>query len=145
MAKTKTRPLTPKQEVFVAEYVKNGGNAKQAAIKAYPNQNENSAAQQGWQNLQKLELAKAIREEFARQGVTLEKAVKPIVKGLEAKDKEGNDDLTKQLMAHDRWLKASMLDKEDNGVSLNIENATGIEITFKNLGGTNEGTPGSDA
>lgn len=145
MAKTKTRPLTPKQEVFVAEYVKNGGNAKQAAIKAYPNQNENSAAQQGWQNLQKLELAKAIREEFARQGVTLEKAVKPIVKGLEAKDKEGNDDLTKQLMAHDRWLKASMLDKEDNGVSLNIENATGIEITFKNLGGTNEGTPGSNA
>ena len=135
MARTKTRPLTPKQEVFVAEYVKNGGNAKQAAIKAYPNQNENSAAQQGWQNLQKLELAKAIREEFARQGVTLEKALKPIVKGLEAKDKEGNDDLTKQLMAHDRWLKASMLDKEDNGVSLNIENATGIEITFKNLGG----------
>ena len=145
MARTKTRPLTPKQEVFVAEYVKNGGNAKQAAIKAYPNQNENSAAQQGWQNLQKLELAKAIREEFARQGVTLEKALKPIVKGLEAKDKEGNDDLTKQLMAHDRWLKASMLDKEDNGVSLNIENATGIEITFKNLGGTNEGTPGSNA
>lgn len=145
MARTKTRPLTPKQEVFVAEYVKNGGNAKQAAIKAYPNQNENSAAQQGWQNLQKLELAKAIREEFARQGVTLEKALKPIVKGLEAKSKEGDDDLTKQLMAHDRWLKASMLDKEDNGVSLNIENATGIEITFKNLGGTNEGTPGSNA
>lgn len=145
MVKTKTRPLTPKQEVFVAEYVKNGGNAKQAAIKAYPNQNENSAAQQGWQNLQKLELAKAIREEFARQGVTLEKALRPIVKGLEAKSKEGDDDLTKQLMAHDRWLKASMLDKEDNGVSLNIENATGIEITFKNLGGTNEGTPGSNA
>lgn len=145
MAKTKTRPLTPKQEVFVAEYVKNGGNAKQAAIKAYPNQNENSAAQQGWQNLQKLELAKAIREEFARQGVTLEKAVKPIVKGLEAKDKEGNDDLTKQLMAHDRWLKASMLDKDD-GLQLNIENASGIEISFKNFGGKNDkSTPGSDA
>lgn len=138
MARTKTRPLTPKQEVFVAEYVKNGGNAKQAAIKAYPNQNENSAAQQGWQNLQKLELAKAIREEFARQGVTLEKALRPIVKGLEAKSKEGDDDLTKQLMAHDRWLKASMLDKEDNGVSLNIENASGIEISFKNFGGKDD-------
>lgn len=141
----KARPLTHKQEVFVAEYVKNGGNAKQAAIKAYPDQNENSAAQQGWQNLQKLELARAIRDEFARQGVTLEKALKPIVKGLEATTKEGEDDLTKQMMAHDRWLKASMLDKEDNGVSLNIENATGIEITFKNLGGTNEGKPRSDA
>ena len=133
----KTKQLTPKQEAFVAEYVRNGGNAKQAAIVAYPGQNENSAAQQGWQNLQKLELAKAIREEFSRQGVTLEKALKPIVKGLEAKDKNGADDLTKQLMAHDRWLKASTIDKEDNGLQLNIENAKGIEITFKNMGATN--------
>ena len=145
MARTKTRPLTPKQEVFVAEYVKNGGNAKQAAIKAYPNQTEGSAKVQGWENLTKPNLAQAIRAEFAKQGITLEKAIRPIVKGLEAKTKEGEDDLQKQMMAHDRWLKASMLDKEDNGVSLNIENATGIEITFKNLGGTNEGTPGSNA
>jgi phage terminase small subunit len=127
------RKLTPKQEAFVAEYVKNGGNAKAAAIKAYPEQNENSAAQQGWQNLQKLELARAIRQEFAKQGVTLDKAIRPIVKGLEAKDKDGNDDLQKQMMAHDRWLKASMLDRED-GLQLNIENAKGIEITFKNFG-----------
>lgn len=126
------RKLTPKQEKFVAEYVKNGGNAKAAAIKAYPEQNENSAAQQGWQNLQKLELARAIRQEFAKQGVTLDKAIRPIVKGLEAKDKDGNDDLQKQMMAHDRWLKASMLDRED-GLQLNIENAKGIEITFKNF------------
>ena len=132
MSKTKEPKLTPKQEKFVAEYVKNGGNAKQAAIKAYPDQNENSAAQQGWQNLQKLELARAIRKEFAKQGVTLDKAIRPIVKGLEAKDKDGNDDLQKQMMAHDRWLKASMLDRED-GLQLNIENAQGIEITFKDF------------
>ena len=140
-----SRKPTAKQETFVAELVKNGGNATAAAQVAYPNATYGSAKTIGWENMTKLDLAKAIREEFSKQGVTLEKAVKPIVKGLEAKDKEGNDDLTKQLMAHDRWLKASMLDKEDNGVSLNIENATGIEITFKNLGGTNEGTPGSNA
>lgn len=140
-----SRKPTAKQEAFVAELVKNGGNATAAAQVAYPNATYGSAKTIGWENMTKLDLAKAIREEFSKQGVTLEKAVKPIVKGLEAKDKEGNDDLTKQLMAHDRWLKASMLDKEDNGVSLNIENATGIEITFKNLGGTNEGTPGSNA
>ena len=143
MAKSEKK-LTPKQELFVAEYVRNGGNAKQAAIKAYPDQNENSAAQQGWQNLQKLELAKAIREEFTRQGVTLEKALKPIVKGLEAKTKEGEDDLARQMMAHDRWLKASTIDKEDAGLQLNIENAKGIEITFKNMGASN-GKSGSDA
>ena len=128
----KTKDLTPKQEKFVTEYVKNGGNATAAAKVAYPEQSEKSAAQQGWQNLQKLELAKAIRQEFAKQGVTLDKAIRPIVKGLEAKDKDGNDDLQKQMMAHDRWLKASMLDRED-GLQLNIENAKGIEITFKNF------------
>lgn len=140
-----SRKLTPKQEVFAAELIKNGGNATAAAQVAYPNATYGSAKTIGWENLTKLDLAKAIRAEFSKQGVTLEKAVKPIVKGLEAKDKEGNDDLTKQLMAHDRWLKASTLDKED-GVQLNIENASGIEISFKNFGGKNDkSTPGSDA
>ena len=140
-----SRKLTPKQEVFAAELIKNGGNATAAAQVAYPKATYGSAKTIGWENLTKLDLAKAIREEFSKQGVTLEKAVKPIVKGLEAKDKEGNDDLTKQLMAHDRWLKASTLDKEE-GVQLNIENASGIEISFKNFGGKNDkSTPGSDA
>lgn len=149
MAKAKERRLTPKQEAFVAEYVRNGGNASAAARKAYPNQSENSATQQGWQNLRKLELAQAIRDEFNRQGVTLEKALKPIVKGLEAKKKDGDDDLVKQMMAHDRWLKASTIDKEDAGLQLNIENAKGIEIIFKNMGASNaedvRSTPDSSA
>lgn len=141
MAKSERR-LTPKQEIFKAEVVKNGGNATAAAQVAYPNATYGSAKTIGWENMTKLDLAKAIREEFSRQGVTLEKALRPIVKGLEAVDKEGNDDLTKQMMAHDRWLKASMLDKDDAGLQLNIENAKGIEITFKNMGASN-GTPGS--
>ena len=141
MAKSERR-LTPKQEIFKAEVVKNGGNATAAAQVAYPNGTYGSAKTIGWENMTKLDLAKAIREEFKRQGVTLEKVLKPIVKGLEAVDKEGNDDLTKQMMAHDRWLKASMLDKDDAGLQLNIENAKGIEITFKNMGASN-GTSGS--
>lgn len=141
MAKSERR-LTPKQEIFKAEVVKNGGNATAAAQVAYPNATYGSAKTIGWENMTKLDLAKAIREEFKRQGVTLEKVLKPIVKGLEAVDKEGNDDLTKQMMAHDRWLKASMLDKDDAGLQLKIENAKGIEITFKNMGASN-GTSGS--
>ena len=133
----KTKQLTPKQEAFVAEYVRNGGNASAAAKKAYPNQTDEVAAHQGWENLQKPQLAQAIRDEFNRQGVTLEKALRPIVKGLEAKDKSGADDLNKQMMAHDRWLKASTIDKTDSGLQLNIENAKGIEITFKDFGSEN--------
>jgi phage terminase small subunit len=141
-AKAKTRALTPKQEIFSAELIKNGGNATAAALKAYPNATYRSAKTIGWENMTKLDLAKATREEFNRQGVTLEKALRPIVKGLEAKTKDGADDLDKQMRAHDRWLKASTIDKEDNGLQLNIENAQGIEITFKNMGGSN-GTSGS--
>lgn len=132
MPKTKEKALTPKQEKFVAEYTRNGGNATAAAKVAYPEQTDASAKQQGWENLTKPNLAAAIRKEFAKQGVTLDKAIRPIVKGLEAKDKDGNDDLQKQMMAHDRWLKASMLDRVD-GLQLNIENAQGIEITFKDF------------
>ena len=128
--------LTAKQEAWAAEYIRNGGNATQAAIKAYPNATLASAQQIGWENLNKLELSKELRKEFARQGVTLEKAIKPVVKGLEAKDREGNDDLDKQMRAHDRFMKAINMG-DDNGLSLNIESAKGIEITFKNLGGQN--------
>lgn len=124
--------LTAKQEAWAAEYTRNGGNATQAAIKAYPNATERSAKQIGYENLTKLDISKEIRKEFARQGVTLEKAIKPVVKGLEAKDREGKDDLDKQMRAHDRFMKAINMG-EDNGLSLNIENAQGIEITFKNF------------
>lgn len=142
MAKSEKK-LTPKQEIFSAELIKNGGNATAAAVKAYPNATYASAKTIGWENMTKLDLAKAIREELNRQGVTLEKALRPIAKGLEAKTKEGEDDLARQMMAHDRWLKASTIDKEDAGLQLNIENAKGIEITFKNMGASN-GTSGSD-
>jgi phage terminase small subunit len=129
------KSLTPKQEAFVAEYVRNGGNASAAARKAYPNQTEHSAEIQGWQNLRKPELAQAIRDEFNRQGITLEKALRPIVRGLTAKTKDGSDDLDKQMRAHDRWLKASLLDKEDASMQLNFGEVKGLEITFKNFEG----------
>ena len=130
--------LTAKQEAWAAEYIRNGGNAKRAAIKAYPNATERSAEQIGYENLSKLELSKEIKKEFARQGVTLEKALKPVAKGLEAKDREGKDDIDKQLRAHDRFMKAINMG-EDNGLQLNIENAQGIEITFKNMGNDGQG------
>lgn len=144
MAEKSEKRLTPKQEIFSAELIKNGGNATAAALKAYPNATYASAKTIGWENMTKLNLAKAVREEFSRQGVTLEKALRPIVKGLEATDKAGNDDLDKQMRAHDRWLRASFMDKDD-GLQLNIENAQGIEITFKNMGvndaADGQGTP----
>jgi hypothetical protein len=49
-----------------------------------------------------------------------------------------------RLKGHDRMIK--MLNGKDPGLSLNIENASGIEISFKDFGGKNDkSTPGSDA
>ena len=61
-AKAKTRALTPKQEIFKAEVVRNGGNATAAAQVAYPNATYGSAKTIGWENMTKLDLAKAIRQ-----------------------------------------------------------------------------------
>lgn len=129
--KKKTSSLTPKQERFIAEYITNGNNASAAARKAYPNMTPESASTQGWQNLQKLAISKAIKEEYARQGITLEKAIRPVAKALEAKDREGNDDLDKQMRAHDRFMKDIAMG-EESGVQLNIGEAKGIEIKFIN-------------
>lgn len=124
--------LTAKQEAWASEYIRNGGNASAAARKAYPDATPESARVIGFENLTKLNASKEFAKEYARLGVTIEKAALPIVKGLEAKDKDGNDDLDKQMRAHDRLVKdITMCD--DSGLSLNIENAQGIEITFKDF------------
>ena len=52
--------LTAKQDAFVKEYLLNGGNATQAAIKA--GYSEKTANEQGAQNLAKLSIKKAITE-----------------------------------------------------------------------------------
>ena len=63
----------------------------------------------------------------------------PVIDALDS------EDLDMRLKGHDRMIK--MLNGKDPGLSLNIENASGIEISFKDFGGKNEdkGTPGSDA
>lgn len=124
--------LTAKQEVWAAEFIRNGGNASAAARKAYPDATPESARVIGVENLTKLNASKEFAREYARLGTTIEKAVLPVVKALEAKDKDGNDDLDKQMRAHDRFVKDITMG-EDNGLQLNIENAKGIEITFKNF------------
>lgn len=127
------RKLTEKQERFVAELVKQDGkNATQAALKAYPDQSYEAAKITAHRNLNNANLSKVLKEKLDEQALTIDEALEPIVDGLRAIDKDGNKDIDKRLRAHDRWLKLMTLDKND-GVQLNIENAKGIEITFKNF------------
>lgn len=133
-----SRKPTLKQKAFVKEYVKNGGNGTQAALKTYGTDDYKTAQNIASENLSKPIVMEELIKTARRLGVTEEKIVSPVVDALDS------EDLDMRLKGHDRMVK--MLNGKDVGVSLNIENASGIEISFKNFGGKNDkSTPGSDA
>ena len=118
--------LTTKQKAFANEYIKNGGNGTQAALKVYDAKNESVASAIAVENLGKPLIIEELVRTARRLGVTEEKIVSPVIDALES------DDLDMRLKGHDRMVK--MLNGKDTGLQLNIENAKGIEITFKNMG-----------
>lgn len=133
-----SRKPTLKQKAFVEEYVRNGGNGTQAALKTYGTDDYKTAQNISSENLSKPIVMEELIKTARRLGVTEEKIVSPVIDAL------NSDELDMRLKGHDRMVK--MLNGKDVGVSLNIENASGIEISFKNFGGKNDkGTPGSDA
>lgn len=134
-----SRKPTLKQKAFVEEYVRNGGNGTQAALKTYNTDDYKTASAISVENLEKPLIIEELVKTARRLGVTEEKIVSPVIDALDSQD------LEMRLKGHDRMIK--MLNGKDTGLSLNIENASGIEISFKNFGGKdgNKGTPGSDA
>lgn len=133
-----SRKPTLKQKAFVEEYVRNGGNGTQAALKTYGTDDYKTAQNISSENLSKPIVMEELIKTARRLGVTEEKIVSPVIDAL------NSDELEMRLKGHDRMVK--MLNGKDVGVSLNIENASGIEISFKNFGGKNDkSTPGSDA
>lgn len=127
--------LTTKQKAFAEEYIRNGGNGTQAAMKVYDTEDNATARSIASENLTKPNIMDELLRTAERLGVTREKVVSPVIDALDSQD------LEMRLKGHDRMIK--MLNGKDTGLSLNIENASGIEISFKNFGGKdgNKGTP----
>lgn len=134
-----SKRLTTKQKAFAEEYIRNGGNGTQAAMKVYDTEDNATARSIASENLTKPNIMDELLRTAERLGATREKVVSPVIDALDSQD------LDMRLKGHDRMIK--MLNGKDTGLSLNIENASGIEISFKNFGGKdgNKGTPGSDA
>lgn len=128
-----TKRLTTKQAKFVKEYVANDGNGTKAALKAYNVKNEHTATSIASENLTKPDIQRALLKAAERMGITEEKIIEPVALALAAKDKNGKPDLDMRLKGHDRIVK--LINGKENGLQLNIENAQGIEITFKDFGG----------
>ena len=119
--------LSMKEKKFLSEYVKNGGNGAQAAMVAYDAKNKNSAAVIASHALSRPSVASALKAELERQGITVERIIKPIADGLSAVDKDGNEDHRARLMAHDRAVKIMGLNDEKEqsnpAINFNINNA----------------------
>ncbi|MBR0403098.1 terminase small subunit [Candidatus Saccharibacteria bacterium] len=118
--------LTIKERKFLTEYVDNGGNGTQAALKAYDTNSANDAAVIASKVIKKPSVAEALKMELARQGITIENVIAPVAKGLKAVREDGTDDYRTQLAAHDRAVKIMGLaePKENNpAINFNINKA----------------------
>lgn len=78
------RQLTYKQRRFIQEYLANGGNGTQAALVAYPGQDENSAKVTASQNLTKSNIRLEIESELKRYSVGPKQLAKVLHDALNA-------------------------------------------------------------
>ena len=128
-ATIKDQQLTPRQAMFAKEYLKNGGDATKAAAKVFNTKKRTSISAMGWRYLHDPNVQRVLLETAQKLGITDEGIMLPVAKALQAKDKEGNDDLDTQLKGHDRMMRLLLAGKE-NGLQLNIDKVQGLNITF---------------
>ncbi len=108
-----TKPaLTVKQAKFIKAKAE-GKTGVQAAMEAYDVANESTARSIASENLAKPSIQAALHAEFEKQGITLERIVRPINDALDAskkeyeKDDEGHWELVGETPDHSTRLKAS--------------------------------------
>ena len=122
------RPLTPKQDMFVREYLIDL-NATQAAIRA--GYSAKTAAQIGEENLRKPDIAKAIQagmdQRSQRTNITAEEVlanIKRLAQKAEDMDDNGNALRANELLG--KHLKL-FTDKIEQSGNINLTVSTGIE------------------
>ena len=96
--------LKRKQKAFIAEYVANGGNGVQAALKVYNTNDYNTANQIARDNLQKPTIMREIEKQMNDTGLTVKKAINAINDAYDA-EKKGSPDHNVRLRSADMTLK----------------------------------------
>jgi len=97
--------LRQKQKAFIAEYVSNGGNGVQAALKVYDTEDYNTANQISRDNLQKPTIMREIEKQMNDTGLTVKKALNAINDGFDAEKKGDNRDHNVRQRSADMTLK----------------------------------------
>lgn len=122
----KRRAKTPKEQLFVAEYLRNGGNQTKAALKAYNHKGKNPekvASSHAVKLMKKLDMI----DYLERNGFTPDHAAKTIYAATEANKIHGTDsdfieipDHPTRIKAVELGLKAAGLLKEQNNTQINV-------------------------
>ena len=130
--KPRERPkLTPKQEKFVVEYGRNGGNGRQAALKAYDTTDINTASSIATENLSKPYLYEEARAALAKNNVTLDRMSKVVSDALDAEE-GGKIKHETRLNAVKTATTLYKLGEREKDVQINIGEVKGLEVVFKN-------------
>lgn len=135
--KPRERPkLTPKQEKFVVEYGKNGGNGTKAALVAYDTDNERVASSIASENLAKPNIYDEARAALARHNVTLDRMSKVVSDALDAEE-GGKIKHETRLNAVKTATTLYKLGEREKDVQINIGEVKGLEVVFKNYADDN--------
>lgn len=130
--KPRERPkLTPKQEKFVVEYGKNGGNGTKAALVAYDTDNERVASSIASENLAKPNIYDEARAALAKHNVTLDRMSKVVSDALDAEE-DGKIKHETRLNAVKTATTLYKLGEREKDVQINIGEVKGLEVVFKN-------------
>lgn len=121
---TKKPPISPKEARLVKAVVE-GANQTEAGLAADSDRTPESARVWANKALQKATVQEALHMEMAKQGITLEKIVKPIADALEAEKVHivGNGDqaMAEVMPDHSIRLKASSMAQDLMGLKKNQE------------------------
>ena len=83
MTNPQRRPLTPK-EIKLVNGIAQGKTKRQAAVEAYNAKTLETASSMASEALKKPNVQEALAEAFAKHGITIDAATKPIADGLKA-------------------------------------------------------------
>lgn len=130
---TKNRNLSTKQKKIVAGHIA-GKKNKDLALEVYPDSNPKTAQENISRELAKPEIQDAISQALYDNGITYDKAVKPIADALTATDKHGDPAHAIRLSAASKALELLGLNTSDGsrGKAINILNNTN-EIELQRL------------
>lgn len=115
---TKPRKLSGKQKMFIAEYISNGQNGTQSALKAYNTDNENVASSIANENLRKPDIQLAIEKALENVGATPEFAVNQLYHVAQQDEELGAKRLaSKDILELHGWRKGDI-----PSITLNMRN-----------------------